>query len=140
MSQITFKSNSVTRMTTTKQYDFLNRLTQISSVPSGTGILPVSFNYNYNLANQRTKDVLADGSYWIYQYDSLGQATNGVKYFYDGTLVPFSPEPKLALPDAELVELLTALGSDPANQVTIISGQDHTYIKITPDGLGRLAE
>ncbi len=25
-------------------------------------------------------------------------------------------------------------------QVTIISGQDHTYIKITPDGLGRLAE
>ncbi len=25
-------------------------------------------------------------------------------------------------------------------QVTIISGQDHTYIKITPDGLARLAE
>jgi hypothetical protein len=31
---------------------------------------------------------LADGSYWIYQYDNLGQVTNGVKYFYDGTLVP----------------------------------------------------
>jgi RHS repeat-associated protein len=88
VGQITFKSNSVTRMTTTKQYDYLNRLTQISSVPSGTGILPVSFNYNYNLANQRTKDVLADGSYWVYQYDALGQATNGVKYFADGTLVP----------------------------------------------------
>jgi trehalose 6-phosphate synthase/phosphatase len=42
---------------------------------------------------------------------------------YDGTLVPFSPEPKLAKPDAELVELLTALGSDPANHVTIISGR-----------------
>jgi len=42
---------------------------------------------------------------------------------YDGTLVPFSPEPKQAQPDAELVELLTALGSDPANQVTIISGR-----------------
>jgi trehalose 6-phosphate synthase/phosphatase len=42
---------------------------------------------------------------------------------YDGTLVPFSQEPKLARPDAELVELLTALGSDPANDVTIISGR-----------------
>jgi trehalose 6-phosphate synthase/phosphatase len=42
---------------------------------------------------------------------------------YDGTLVPFSSEPKLAKPDAELVELLTTLGSDPANHVTIISGR-----------------
>ena len=42
---------------------------------------------------------------------------------YDGTLVPFAAEPKLAVPDAELIETLTALGSDPANQVTIISGR-----------------
>jgi len=42
---------------------------------------------------------------------------------YDGTLVPFSPEPKMAKPDAELLDLLTALGSDPANHVTIISGR-----------------
>ncbi len=42
---------------------------------------------------------------------------------YDGTLVSFSPEPKLARPDAEVLELLTALGSDPANEVTIISGR-----------------
>jgi trehalose 6-phosphate synthase/phosphatase len=42
---------------------------------------------------------------------------------YDGTLVPFAPEPKLAQPDAELIELLTALSSDPANRVTIISGR-----------------
>ncbi|MDD5139291.1 MAG: bifunctional alpha,alpha-trehalose-phosphate synthase (UDP-forming)/trehalose-phosphatase [Verrucomicrobiales bacterium] len=42
---------------------------------------------------------------------------------YDGTLVPFSAEPKLARPDPELMELLTALGSDPANQVAIISGR-----------------
>jgi trehalose 6-phosphate synthase/phosphatase len=42
---------------------------------------------------------------------------------YDGTLVPFSSEPKLARPDGELMELLTALGSDPANHVTIISGR-----------------
>ncbi len=42
---------------------------------------------------------------------------------YDGTLVPFSSEPRLARPDTELMELLTALGSDPTNQVTIISGR-----------------
>ncbi|MGA9875259.1 MAG: bifunctional alpha,alpha-trehalose-phosphate synthase (UDP-forming)/trehalose-phosphatase, partial [Solirubrobacteraceae bacterium] len=42
---------------------------------------------------------------------------------YDGTLVPFSSEPKLAQPDAELIALLGALGSDPANHVTIISGR-----------------
>jgi hypothetical protein len=87
VSQIAFTNNCASRMTTTKQYDYLNRLTQISSQPSASGIPAVSFNY-YNAANQRTKDVLADGSYWIYGYDSLGQATNGVKYFADGTLVP----------------------------------------------------
>ena len=42
---------------------------------------------------------------------------------YDGTLVPFAAEPRLAQPDTELLELLTALGSDPANAVTIVSGR-----------------
>ena len=79
--------NGSTSMMTTKQYDYLNRLTQISS-QSSASIPPLSFNYSYNAANQRTKDKLADGSYWVYQYDALGQVTNGFKYFYDGTLVP----------------------------------------------------
>jgi trehalose 6-phosphate synthase/phosphatase len=42
---------------------------------------------------------------------------------YDGTLVPFAAEPRLAHPDAELLELLTVLGSDPANELTIVSGR-----------------
>jgi trehalose 6-phosphate synthase/phosphatase len=42
---------------------------------------------------------------------------------YDGTLVPFADEPSRAQPDAELLETLTALGSDPANEVAIISGR-----------------
>ena len=42
---------------------------------------------------------------------------------YDGTLVPFASEPELARPDAELIETLTKLGADPANEVTIISGR-----------------
>lgn len=75
-------------MTTAKTYDNLNRLTQITSTPSGSGTAPVSFNYSYNSANQRTKDLLVDGSYWVYQYDSLGQVISSKKYFYDGTPVP----------------------------------------------------
>ena len=88
ISQITFKSNTVTRMTTSKQYDYLNRLTGISSSGSA-GVPPaISFAYQYNPANQRTKDTLVDNSYWVYNYDSLGQVTSGHKYFYDQTPVP----------------------------------------------------
>ncbi len=85
VSQITFKSNSVTRMTTSKQYDYLNRLTSISSAPAAAAA--VLFNYNYNAANQRTRDTLADGSYWLYQYDSLGQVIGANKYWSDETPV-----------------------------------------------------
>ena len=73
-------------MTTTKSYDYLNRLTQISSVPSAS--VAVNYNCTYNTANQRTKNTLVDGSYWIYNYDALGQVTGGTKSFADGTLVP----------------------------------------------------
>jgi RHS repeat-associated protein len=84
VSQITFKSNSVTRMTTSKQYDYLNRLTAISSSSSSPSS---SFSYQYNNANQRTRATLVDGSYWIYTYDSLGQVTGGNRYWADGTPV-----------------------------------------------------
>jgi RHS repeat-associated protein len=87
VSQIVFKQGSTTRMTTTKQYDYLNRLTLISSAPSASYTAPLTFNYNYNAANQRTHNTLADGSYWVYGYDSLGQVTNACKYFADGTPV-----------------------------------------------------
>jgi len=42
---------------------------------------------------------------------------------YDGTLVPFASEPRLAQPDPELLELLAALAADPANEVAIVSGR-----------------
>jgi hypothetical protein len=58
VGQIVFASNTVTRMTTSKQYDYLNRLSSISSTPTN------SFIYEYNAANQRTLDRLWDGSYW----------------------------------------------------------------------------
>ena len=87
VSQIVFKSNSVTRMTTTKTYDFLNRLQSISSVPSAQITSPISYSYAYNDANQRIHVTLADGSYWIYEYDALGQLISGKHYWSDSVPV-----------------------------------------------------
>jgi RHS repeat-associated protein len=62
--------------------DFLNRLSSISSAPSA-----LSHTYSYNDANQRTRVNLADGSFWIYEYDKLGQVISGKRYWNDWTPV-----------------------------------------------------
>ena len=85
VSNIVFATSGVTKMTTTKSWDNLNRLTSISSVPSASSV--VSFSYQYNTANQRTRRTEADGSYWDYTYDALGQVTSGQKKWADGSLV-----------------------------------------------------
>ena len=89
VSTLTFKQSTTTRLTATKQYDFLNRLQSISSTASGSSApsLPVSFLYQYNDTNQRTRATLGDGSYWVYTYDKLGQVISGNKYWQDGTPV-----------------------------------------------------
>src|SRR5262245_20990893 len=75
-------------MSTVKNYDYLNRLSSIGSHPGGTPSLSsVTYNYQYNDANQRTRVTLADGSYWLYEYDSLGQAKSGKRYWADHTPV-----------------------------------------------------
>lgn len=85
VSQITFRSNTVTRMITTKQYDLLNRLSSISSTSSSAS--SISFAYTHNDANQRIRSTLADSSYWIYEYDNLGHVKSGKRYWSDGTPV-----------------------------------------------------
>jgi RHS repeat-associated protein len=85
ISQIAFRQSGSTKMTTTKQHDYLNRLLSISSSSSS---LPISYAYGYNDANQRTRVTLNDGSFWVYQYDALGQVTSGKKYWSDGIPVP----------------------------------------------------
>jgi RHS repeat-associated protein len=87
VGQIAFGTGGSSRMTTIKQYDYLNRLTWVASTPSGTGLQPVANTYTYNLANQRMGNTFTDGSHWEYQYDSLGQVTNATRYWVDGTLV-----------------------------------------------------
>src|SRR5213593_3282717 len=75
--QIMLKSNSTVRLTTTKAYDLLRRLASINSAGSGTSPSKLPFAYRYNAANQRTRVNLEDGSFWIYEYDKLGQVTSG---------------------------------------------------------------
>ena len=87
VSQIVFSNGTSLRMTTTKTYDALNRLTSISSANASAAVLD-SHGYGYNSANQRTALTNADGTYWLYQYDSLGQVTSGRKYWTDGSVVP----------------------------------------------------
>ena len=89
VSNIVFKQSSTTRMTTTKQYDNLGRLTDITSWVGtpGSGVRASSSAYQYNLANQRTAITNADGSYWVYGYDMLGQVTSGKRYWADNTPV-----------------------------------------------------
>jgi RHS repeat-associated protein len=36
-------------------------------------------------ASQRVRTTLADGSFWIYEYDSLGQVRSGKRFWSDGT-------------------------------------------------------
>jgi len=87
VSDITFRSNSTTRMTTTKSHDYLNRLLASSSLPSASGQSAISYAYVYNDASQRTRVSMADGSYRLYEYDNLGQLISGKHYWSDGTPV-----------------------------------------------------
>ncbi len=87
VSQIAFTQSGQPRMTTTKQYDSLNRLTSIASGAPNSNSALSSFAYDYNSANQRTRTTHADASYWIYQYDTLGQVTSGKRFWADGTPV-----------------------------------------------------
>ena len=82
---VVFQQNATTRMTRTNRYDYLNRLT---SVTSSVGGMPVSaFSYAYNDANQRVAVTNVDSTRWSWGYDALGQVTSGKKYWSDNTIV-----------------------------------------------------
>ncbi len=80
VGEVVFKQNTTERMRTTKTYDKLNRLTAINNVGGASSASPISAAYQYNDANQRTRATLADGSFWRYEYDQLGEVIRGNKY------------------------------------------------------------
>ncbi len=48
---------------------------------------------------------------------------------YDGTLMPFDPDPQRVVPDPELLTLLTELAAQPRTRVVVISGRDRTTLQ-----------
>jgi hypothetical protein len=78
-------TNGQTAMTTSNQFDNLNRLLRTESW-SGTNLVARSA-FGYNPANQRKAMTNADNTYWLYDYDFLGQVKSAKKYWPDGTLV-----------------------------------------------------
>src|SRR5262249_10257307 len=85
VEQISFANTGAVRMVTTKQYDFLNRLTNITSTTNSVPF--ASFAYLYNTADQRTAVTNVDGCFWLYGYDPLAQFTSGTNCWPDGTPV-----------------------------------------------------
>lgn len=86
VGQIEFANSGALRARTTKNYDNLNRLSSISTANAKVIVLD-SHAYPYNNANQRTGMTNSDSSFSIYQYDSLGQVTNGIRHWSDGAPV-----------------------------------------------------
>ena len=81
-------ANSTLRMCTVKNYDYPNRLQSIASHPGGTpSLASPSYTYQYKDANRRVRMTLADGSYWLYEYDALGQVKTGKRYWSDNAPV-----------------------------------------------------
>jgi RHS repeat-associated protein len=82
-----FKQNTTLRATTSRQFDYLNRLLSISTAPTGTGSGALASAYAYNQANQRLRRTEADDTYWVYEYDNLGQVVSGKRYWAGGVPV-----------------------------------------------------
>lgn len=83
---VTFRNAGDVRLATAKSYDRLNRLVSVRSTFAGGGSF--GHDYEFNAANQRTRAVREDQSYWNYSYDGLGQVTTGRKQGADGTAIP----------------------------------------------------
>jgi trehalose 6-phosphate synthase/phosphatase len=54
---------------------------------------------------------------------------------YDGTLVPFSNDPRSAIPGKAILKTLKLLSDDPRNEVVLISGRDRAVLQSWFEGL-----
>jgi trehalose 6-phosphate synthase/phosphatase len=98
--------------------DFLTRLTSPE--------LHISFR-NHNLLDEHQLQVIQS----LYTNSS----SRIIFLDYDGTLVPFHLNPKSAVPDKEVLGLITSLAKDEQNEVVIISGREMKYLESTFKGI-----
>jgi RHS repeat-associated protein len=115
------KRSGATVITTTKVFDKLNRFTSNTAVSAGATNVA---GYLYNSANQRTRLTEADGRYWAFGYDALGQVTGGTKKLPDGT----------AMLGHAFGYTFDTLGNF---KTTSVNGQSATY---TPNDLNQYTE
>ena len=104
IESVTFVEGANTRLTQTRTYDDLHRLT---GVTSQTGSLLAASDYTLDASGRRARTVLADGTWWKYTYDNLGQVT--------------------------AAERRRTAGANPADTDPVIPGQGFSY---GYDGLG----
>ncbi len=72
IESVTFADSSTTRLTQTRTYDDLHRLT---GVTSQNGAPLAASGYTLDVSGRRARTVLADGTWWQYTYDTHGQVT-----------------------------------------------------------------
>jgi len=88
VATITFSEAGTPTAVTTHVIDKIGRLQSTTTTAAVGGAVLAKSAYDYNAANLRTRQTLADGTYWSYSYDGLGQLTFGGRNAADGTPLP----------------------------------------------------
>jgi len=103
---------------------FLGTLAKTRELNRGSG---------YALVSEPDDDELAD---------RLSKARNAFFFIdYDGTLVPLADKPELALPSAEVVELLRGMAAVPNFRVAVVSGRNEEFLATNlPSNVTLIAE
>ncbi len=85
IQQVQLRHGASVALTVSRQYDRWNRLHTQTAVGSASGV--VGQEYTHNATGQRIRTQQLDGSYWLYDYDSLGQVKSAKRYWADGSPV-----------------------------------------------------
>ena len=85
IQQVQLRNGSTVTLAVTRQYDRWNRLQSMTAAGTTSG--SVGQEYTYNDAGQRIRAQLLDGSYWVYEYDTLGQVKSAKRYLADGQVL-----------------------------------------------------
>ena len=76
---VAFREAGELRLTVTREFDRLNRLTAISHASAVGGELAPAHGYTYDAAGLRTEVRREDATAWSYDYDQLGQLIGAVQ-------------------------------------------------------------